>query len=193
MPLLHGISQSACEVWRASYLEPLVDQLMRPCDQLETIDMIKLAGHFIPKQPPSPSRTNRPSPHIFWVTPDQIAEGTLMWYLLCSCNDSYLIQGPYLRRKATMYTEDLPIDDRAEDEEIEDLTARFPDGGVTVFGLTFFVETVDLGYLTGFMVAPDEGDAFWVSVFGQHESVVAEQGNMKKEGNPTLLSNIGVV
>ena len=62
-----------------------------------------------------------------------------------------------------MYAEDFAVDDGAEDEEVEDLTAGFPNGGVAVFGLTFFVETVDLGYLTGFVIAADEGDSVRVA------------------------------
>ena len=62
-----------------------------------------------------------------------------------------------------MHAEDFAVDDGAEDEEVEDLTAGFPDGGVAVLGLAFFVETVDLGYLTGFVVAANEGDSIGVS------------------------------
>ena len=62
-----------------------------------------------------------------------------------------------------MDAEDFAVDDSAEDEEVEDLTAGFPDGGVAVFGLAFFVEAVDLGYLTGFVVAADEGDSVGVA------------------------------
>ena len=62
-----------------------------------------------------------------------------------------------------MHAEDFAVDDGAQHEEVEDLTAGFPDGGIAVFGLAFFVEAVDLGYLTGFVVAADEGHAVGVS------------------------------
>ena len=62
-----------------------------------------------------------------------------------------------------MDAEDFAVDDSAQDEEVEDLTAGFPDGGVAVFGLAFFVEAVDLGYLTGFVVAANEGDTIGVA------------------------------
>ena len=58
-----------------------------------------------------------------------------------------------------MDAEYFPIDNGAEDKKIEDLTAGFPDGGVAVFLLAFFVEAVDLGDLSGFVVPTDEGDA----------------------------------
>ena len=62
-----------------------------------------------------------------------------------------------------MNAENFSIDDSAQDEEVEYLTAGFPDGGVAVFLLTFFIESVDLGDLAGFVVAPDEGDTVGVS------------------------------
>lgn len=58
-----------------------------------------------------------------------------------------------------MDAEDFAVDDCAENEEIEDLTAGFPDRSIAIFLLTFFVETVDLSNLTGFMITSDESDA----------------------------------
>ena len=55
-----------------------------------------------------------------------------------------------------MYAEDLAVDDRAQRHEVEDLTACLPDRCVAIFLHTFFVETVDLGNLAGFVVAADE-------------------------------------
>lgn len=63
-----------------------------------------------------------------------------------------------------MDAEDFAVDDGAEGHEVEDLAAGFPDGGVAVFLDAFFVETVDLGDLAGFVVAADEGHAVGVSV-----------------------------
>lgn len=83
--------------------------------------------------------------------------------LLCASYDADLIQGADFGAQAAVHAEDFAVDDGAEDEEVEDLTAGFPDGGVAVFGLAFFVEAVDLGYLTGFVVAADEGDSIGVA------------------------------
>lgn len=62
-----------------------------------------------------------------------------------------------------MDAEDFAIDDGAEGHEVEDLTACFPDGCVAVFLYAFFVETIDLGDLPGFVVTADEGHAVGVS------------------------------
>ena len=59
------------------------------------------------------------------------------------------------------------VNNGAEGHEVEDLATCFPDGGITVLLNTLFVETVDLGDLTGFMVSSDEGDFVGVSKEGQ--------------------------
>ena len=86
-----------------------------------------------------------------------------MWNLLRSRDDPNLVQCSNLGTQATMHAQDFPVDDGGEGEEVEDLTAGFPNGGVAVFLLAFFVEAVDLGDLAGFMVAADEGDFVWIS------------------------------
>ena len=132
-------------------------------DKLKAIHMIKLRSDFIPKQPPRPPGRNSPSTHIFRITPYQVAKGAFVGDFLRASDDADLIQGADFGAEAAVHAEDFAVDDGAQHEEVEDLTAGFPDGGVAVFGLTFFVETVDLGYLTGFVVAADEGYAVGVA------------------------------
>jgi hypothetical protein len=62
-----------------------------------------------------------------------------------------------------MYTENTPVDNCRKCKEIKDLTAGFPYRGVSVFSLTLFVEAVDLGDLSGFVIATDEGYPIGVS------------------------------
>ena len=71
-----------------------------------------------------------------------------------------------------MNAEDFTIDNGAEDEKVENLAAGFPDGGVAVFLLAFFVEAVDLGDLAGFVVTADEGDAVGVSTLFSQSYIV---------------------
>ena len=63
-----------------------------------------------------------------------------------------------------MHAQDFAVDDGGEGQEVEDLTAGFPDGGVAVFLLALFVEAVNLGDLAGFVVASDEGYFVGISV-----------------------------
>lgn len=70
-----------------------------------------------------------------------------MGNLLGAGDDADLIQGADLGTEAAMDTEYLAINDSSEDEKIENLAATFPDGGITVLLLAFFVEAVNLGDL----------------------------------------------
>ena len=87
--------------------------------------------------------------------------------LLGSSNDANLVKGTYFRTQTTVDAEHFPVNDSTKNQEIEDLATRFPDGGITIFLLAFFVKSVDLCDLARFMVAPDEGHAIrvpgWVS------------------------------
>lgn len=52
-----------------------------------------------------------------------------------------------------MDAKNFAVDNRSEDEEVENLAASLPDRGVAILLRTFFVETIDLGDLAGFVVA----------------------------------------
>ena len=67
-----------------------------------------------------------------------------------------------------MYAEDFAVDDSAKGHKVKDLAACLPNRCVAVFLHTFFVEAVDLGDLTGFVVAADESHAIWVSSYGEN-------------------------
>lgn len=57
-----------------------------------------------------------------------------------------------------MNTEYSTVNDSSQGKEVEDLTARLPDGGVSVFLLTFFVKAVYLGDLARLVVSANECD-----------------------------------
>ena len=139
---------------------------MGPSYQLEAIHVVELRGNLVPKQPTRPSRTHCPCPYILRITPYQIAKRPLMRNLLRPCNDTDLIQRADFRAQAAVHAEDFSVDNGAEYEEVKHLTAGFPHGGVTVLGLAFFVEAVDLGYLAGLVVTSDEGYAVGISGVG---------------------------
>lgn len=149
------------------YFVAFINELMSSRDELEAIHVVELRSYFIPKQPTRPPWRYSPRPHIFRITPYQVAESTLVGDLLRPSDDADLIQGADFGAEAAVHAEDFAVDDGAQHEEVEDLTAGFPDGGVAVFGLAFFVEAVDLGYLTGFVVAADEGYAVGVANGGR--------------------------
>lgn len=136
---------------------------MRTCNKLESVDVVEFRSDLVAKQPSSTTWRYRPSSNIFRVTPYQITEGTFMRDLLGSSNDAYLIKGTDLGTQATVDAEHFAVNDCTEDQEIKDLATCFPDRGIPVFLLAFFIESVDLRDLARFVVAPNEGHAIRIS------------------------------
>jgi len=116
-------------------------------NELKSIDVIEFGSNFVAKQPPGSSRRNSPCANVLGIAPYQIAKSAFMRDLLRTSNDADLVEGTNLRTQATVNTENFAVDDCTENEEVEDLAAGFPDRGVSILLLTFFVETVDLSYL----------------------------------------------
>ena len=152
-------------------LEPLLHELMRTCNKLQVVDVVELRRDLVPKQPARAAGTDRPRLHLFRVAPDQVAERALVRDLLRARDDADLVERADLGREAAVHAEHLAVDDGGQGQEVEDLAGRFPDGGVAVFLLAFFVETVDLGDLAGFVVAADERDA--IRIAGEREKGVS--------------------
>jgi hypothetical protein len=65
-----------------------------------------------------------------------------------------------------MHTEYFSVNNSSENEKVEYVTARLPDGGVAVFLLAFFVEAVYLSDLPRLVVATDKDNPLWVSFRG---------------------------
>lgn len=136
---------------------------MRPRNQLEAINMVELGGDLISKQPARSTRRNSPGANVFGIAPDEIAKGAFVGNLLSAGNNTDLVNGADFRTQPTVDAKDFAVNNGAKDKKIEDLAAGFPDGGVAVFLLTFFVETVNLGDLARLVVAADDGDAVGIT------------------------------
>ena len=139
-------------------LVPFVDKLVSARNEFKVIDMIELAGDLIPKKPASTTRRDGPGTDIFRITPDQVTEGAFMRDLLSAGDDTDLVEGTDLRAQAAVDAKDFAINNGAEDEEVEDLSAGLPDRGVAVLLEALFVEPVDLSDLTRFVIAADKSD-----------------------------------
>jgi hypothetical protein len=89
--------------------------------------MVKLGCDLVTEKPTSTTRGNGPCLNILRVAPNQITESAFMGNLLSTSYDPDLVDSSNFGAQATMNAEDLTIDDSCEDEEIENLAARFPD------------------------------------------------------------------
>lgn len=68
-----------------------------------------------------------------------------------------------------MHAKHATIDDRAKRQIIENLAAPPPDVAIPVFPLALVVKSINLRYLPGFVVPPNEGDTFRITDFEGEE------------------------
>ena len=108
-----------------------------------------------------------------------------MGNLLGTSNDTDLVNSADLRTKATVHTENSPIDASSKYHKVKDLGTSFPHRGVAVFLAALFVESVNLGDLTGFMIAANQSDA--TRVTGDRDQ--RQSGRGESETYRTLRHN----
>ena len=110
-----------------------------------------------------------PSASIIWVGPQKITHGSFMWNFLYTIESSNVVEGIDTGGETSVETEDLIIDEGGQGEVVEQIGEVFPDIGIAIFAKTLIVETVDLGDLTGFMVASENGDSPRISDLECHK------------------------
>lgn len=126
-----------------------------------------LSSDFIPEQPARASRTDSPRIHFLRVAPDEIAERAFVWDLLRSRDHTDLVQRADFRAQAAVDAQHLAVDDGCKREKVEHLAAGFPDRCVSVLGLAFLVEAVNLGDLARLVVSTYQGDSVGISAHGE--------------------------
>jgi hypothetical protein len=120
---------------------------MSTSNEFETIDVIELGRNLVTEEPASTARRNSPGLNIFRITPNQVAERTLMGDFLGSRNDTNLVNCTNLRAQTAVNAEDFTIHNGSENKEVKDLAAGLPNRCVAVLLLALFVEAIDLGDL----------------------------------------------
>ena len=91
-------------------LEAVHYKLMRPSNQLNTVDVVEFRCHFRTKEPASSSWRHGPSFDLFRIWPHQIAEGTLMWDLHSPFNQPDLVHGLNIWGETSMNAKNLALD-----------------------------------------------------------------------------------
>ena len=92
-----------------------------------------------------------------------------MWHLLHSVELPHIVEGVDGGREASVEREDFAFDEGCERQIIKEVCEIFPDGGVAVFPQTLVVEAVDLGDLSGLVVASENGDSVSVANLHAHQ------------------------
>jgi hypothetical protein len=108
---------------RGKYFVALINKLMSPRNELQSINMVEFRGNLIAEKPPRATWRHSPRFNVFGITPYQIAKSAFVGNLLCSSNDSDLVHCADFGTQTSVDAEDFAVDDSCEDEEIENLTA----------------------------------------------------------------------
>lgn len=117
---------------------------MCPTDELQIVQVQKLARYSLAKEPAGTARTGLPSVHVVGVRPNEIAEGTLVRNFLVPFDCSHLVHHDDVRRESAVDAHDLVVDDGGDGEKIEYLTAVAPRVRVAVLVLTFICEQLSV-------------------------------------------------
>lgn len=113
---------------------------------------MKVFRNSLSKQISGAAGTHLPCPgNVFWVAPDEIAKGALVWNFLIAINRADLIEGPNVRTETAVDTKDLFVNEGGKAETVKALDAVAPDRGIAVFAQAFVVKSIDLCDLTALL------------------------------------------
>ena len=82
---------------------------------------------------------------------------------------SNVVESVDRRAQSAVQTEDLVFNEGSEGEVVEEVGEVFPHVRIAVFAKALVVEVVDLGDLTGFVVATEDGNTLRVANLQAHQ------------------------
>lgn len=109
---------------------------MRPAYQVDILFFKEVWDHIWAKYETDPSLVFAPSlDALFRVSPEEIAEKALIWYLNGPDNFKDLFEALQLRTEPTMHTENFLIDKGGYRHDIKNIREEFPEFKI-VFSFT---------------------------------------------------------
>ena len=150
-------------------LVPLHDELMRPGDEVEAVDVGELLGDVLAEGVAGPARRYAPAASVVGVGPDQVAHGSLVGDLLDAVEIPGMVEGVDGGAESAVEAEDAVLHDGRHGEVVEGVGEVLPYVGIAVLSEALVVEAVHLGDLATLVVAPEDGDAVPVPDLERHE------------------------
>lgn len=136
---------------------------MRPRHQSQAVVVVERLRNVLSECVSRTARRDAPAAAIVWITPQQIAHGSLVRDFLNTVQGSDVVEGVNGRAQPTVQTEDLVFNESCEGEVVEEIGEVFPHVGVAVFAKALVVETVHLGDLARFVVSTKDGNTLGVA------------------------------
>ena len=125
-------------------VESLHDQLVRPCDELQTICVVELLRNVLPKRVPCTSRRDSPTTPVLWVTPQKVADRTFVRNFREAVKCVDVVDGVEARAKPGVWREDLALHARGEWQVVEKVGDERPNARGSIFPQALVVEAINL-------------------------------------------------
>ena len=132
-----------------------LDELMRPYDQGQIVEHVEVVDHLMAEDPASASGVPTPSLDVLRVRPHQIGQRTLIGNLLLAIQQAHLVDSRQVRRQSSVHTQDVPVDNGSEGQEVKGLIKIFPAVGVAVLLVDLIEEAIHHGDVPALMVATE--------------------------------------
>lgn len=130
-------------------VESLHDQLVRPCDELQTICVVELLRDVLPKRVPCTSRRDSPTTPVLWVTPQKVADRTFVRNFREAVKCVDVVDGVEARAKPGVCREDLALHARGEWQVVEKVGDERPNARGSIFPQALVVEAINLFFFCG--------------------------------------------
>ena len=138
-------------------------------DHLQIISVIELLGDILTKGVTCSSRIHTPACPVIRVRPQEVAHGSLVRNFLKSFKGANVVECLNGGRESSVKAEELVLYYCGQGKKIEELSQAFPDVAVPVLSAALVIEPVDLGDLTGFVIASQNGYSIFVSDFEREQ------------------------
>lgn len=118
---------------------------------------------YLSERPACASRANIEPKPLIGVTPQQIANGSITGHFLYPIKLPNIIQRLDIRRQPSMGPKYLSLHNRSKRQVIKQLSEHLPHIVIFILAHALIIEPVILGNASGLMVAPEDGESFFVA------------------------------
>mmetsp|Transcript_7641 Transcript_7641/g.22879 ORF Transcript_7641/g.22879 Transcript_7641/m.22879 type:complete len:248 (-) Transcript_7641:431-1174(-) len=139
-------------------LVALHHQLVRPCDEVQAVDVVELLADVAAEEVPRPPRAQPPSYHLLRVRPKQVAHGALVGNLLLPVDQPDLVDRRNVRRETAVHPEHDAVHQGGQRQVVKHLNAVPPHVQRSVLAEALVIKSVDLRDLPRLVVPPYQED-----------------------------------
>lgn len=134
------------------YLKPvniaLLNQLMRSCNQIDSVDMAKVICNFRSEYPSCSSGIYGPIFNILRIWPHKVTKWSFVRNLYFSINSSNLVNSFYFRTETSVDTKSFSINNCSNWQIIKHFGAIFPRIWITIFSVDFIIKSINSSNLS---------------------------------------------